>query len=227
LLHGDLREELIKSNVIGSDMSINQWMRALKSGSLRNKILFVPVRLRQDFGESGSTLFRLLSKYIRTDINSKNLNEIAAGKTIILVDDFIGGGTQFLKYADEVGLSELMKTSKIVYCPLIALEAGIALINKTLPQLVILPVETFEDSHDLFFSDLGDNKFRNDCDNSVDDVKKHLMSMQSRLASQSMPYWLGKDDACLPLVFEWGCPNQSFSILWMEHSPKNESWHQL
>lgn len=227
LLHGDLREYLVKNNIIDSKLSIRDWMSALKSGTLRNEIIFIPVRLKQDYGKSGSTLFRLLSKYVRTDITSEEISAIPFGKTIILIDDFIGGGTQFESYADEVGLRNVMLNSTVIYCPLIAIEMGMNRLKNIFPGLRILPVETIDISHSLFFTDNRNEKFRNDCDNSVEDIKSHYVAMKAYYAAKNMSFWLGKDEACLPLVFEWGCPNQTLSILWMDYSPKIENWRPL
>jgi hypothetical protein len=227
LLHTDLRVYLQKNNIINPGMSIKDWMTAIKSRSLGKQIIFHPVKLQNDRGESGSTLFRLLSRLLRTDLNSSNLSSVKPGQTVILIDDFIGGGTQFETFAEENNLSNLMQTSTVIYCPLIALEAGLNRLNGLFPMLTILPVEIIESSHDLFFSNSEMTKFRNDFDNTVEDIKLHFIKMQSKYASTNMPYWLGKDDVCLPLVFEWGCPNQTFSILWMEYSPRDDQWCQL
>src|SRR5690606_14287297 len=99
LLHGDLREYLLKKELIDSK-SISDWMTSLKSTDLKNKITFLPVRLERDYGESGSTLFRLLSRHLRTEALSSDIQK-RAGKVIILIDDFLGGGTQFEDFAAE------------------------------------------------------------------------------------------------------------------------------
>jgi hypothetical protein len=227
LLHTDLRVHLQKNTIIDSDMSIKDWMAAIKSRKLANIITFHPVKLKGDHGESGSTLFRLLSRLLRTDFESNNLSSVAPGQTIILIDDFIGGGTQFETFAEEINLPKLMQESTVIYCPLIAFQAGLDRLNGLFPALKVLPVETIDCLHELFFSNNETAKFKNDFDNTVEDIKAHFISMQRHYASSNMPFWMGKDDVCLPLVFEWGCPNQTFSVLWMEHSPKVEQWCQL
>ena len=225
LLHGDLREYLIKKELIDSK-SINEWMMSLKSTSLKNKITFLPVRLKRDYGESGSTLFRLLSRHLRTEALSSSIQNGSAN-VIILVDDFLGGGTQFEDFASEIDLPSLLSSSSVIYCPLIALNTGITYLDRLYPTLKVMPVEILTNECNFFYSgDIG-NKFRNDCDNTVDDVKNHYLDMKKRYAVDSMRFWLGKDDAGLTLAFEWGCPNQSLSILWMEYSAKVTDWRQL
>ena len=39
--------------------------------------------------------------------------------------------------------------------------------------------------------------------------------------------WLGYKDAALPLSFEWGCPNQTLSLLYLDHSKNITEWQKL
>jgi len=226
LLKSDLRQHLIKNNLIDKNLSISSWTNALKRGSLYTKLQFIPIKLSNDHGESGGTIYRLMSKLMNTDRMSGSINDDIFGKTIVLIDDFIGSGEQFEEYAREINLGTLLKRNHIIYSPLLAFDAGLERLSKSFPDLTLMPVETIDRSEGVFMPGQNKELFRNDTENSVDDMVLHYSEMHKKY-SPSMPFWRGKDDACLTLVFEWGCPNQTLSILWMEHTNKINNWQQL
>jgi hypothetical protein len=168
----------------------------------------------------------MLSKEI--DTNRYSLAKAKqAPDILILIDDFIGSGTQFDEYAEEIDLNERLKTTHIIYCPLIGFEVGIDLIKSKFPKLHILPAEYIFKSDSLFFK--GKNLyFKNDQENTIADIEDFLAGMKKKYAPK-MSNWLGFDQAGLPLplAFEWGCPNQAPALLYMMHSKNNHNWNQL
>lgn len=224
LIHGELRQHLIAEKKI-NPISIPVWKEKLKSGGFNSILRFSAVRTHLDEGESGSLIFRLLSDEI--DTNRYSLAKCTKNpKIIVLVDDFLGSGRQFIdEFSPSFQLKEKMNTSSIIYCPLIAFSKGIDALKKSLPGLTVIPSETLDES-DGIFSGGFDSKFRNDQVNTVGEVQDHFLSMKIKYGA-NMPYWLGHEDVNLPLAFEWGCPNQTPSILWMRHSKKRDDWTSL
>lgn len=223
LLSCEIRQFIANETEINPG-SINLWRKNLKQGSLNSNIRFAPVRLKKDQGESGSSIYRMLSDLISTELyalsNAKKTPEI-----IILVDDFLGSGDQFSDFATEFDLSKKLDSSIVVYTPLMALECGIETISLKYPKLKIIPAECLT-KPDLLFSDDDEEQFRNDPLNTVADVRGHLESMKIKYAPK-VSNWLGYKNHTAPVSFEWGCPNQAPSILYIEYSSEKDTWNRL
>lgn len=226
LLHSEIRQTLIEKKVINESIDIIKWRRMMRVGGLENIIKFSPIYTKEQAGESGNSIYRFISQELATGryLLKETRNK---PKVIVLVDDFIGSGEQFITdFSRNFELEERLKTQIIIYCPLIAYEVGIDKIKNKFPDIILLPVETINKESSIFGGN-EDDLFKNDTINTKQSVKNHLISMQHKYASPNMPSWLGYDDAALPLAFEWGCPNQTPSILWMHETPKVESWSKL
>lgn len=223
LLHGEIRQHLLDNTALNVG-SIQKWKSHLAKGTLCQKLRFSPVKLESDQGESGSVIYRMLSREIDTNKYSLAIAK-KAPDVLILIDDFIGSGTQFDEYAEEIGLIEKLKNTHIIYCPLIGFEVGINLIKSNYPDLHILPAEYIFKSDSLFFKGNG-IYFKNDQINTVADVENFLTTMKIKYAPK-MPNWFGFDEAGLALAFEWGCPNQTPALLYMMNSKNNSNWNQL
>jgi hypothetical protein len=223
LLHGEIRQHLLENTVLDVG-SIQKWKSHLTKGSLCHKLRFAPVKLDSDQGESGSVIYRMLSKEI--DTNRYSLAKAQqTPDVLILIDDFIGSGTQFNEYAEEIGLSDQLKNTHIIYCPLIGYEVGIDVIKSNYPELHIFPAEYIFKSDSLFFK--GNSLyFKNDQENTIADVEYFLTGMKKKYAPK-MSNWFGFAESGLPLAFEWGCPNQTPALLYMMNSKNNLNWNQL
>lgn len=223
LLCSAVRQHLLKHTTIEVG-TISEWKKKLKDGSLNNNLRFASVRLENDDGESGSVIYRMLSDIFDTNRYSYSRNRNNA-EVIILIDDFIGSGDQFSTFADQFSLNEKLESAHIIYCPLIAFEVGVSRIQAEFPKLHILPTEYILKSDSLFFGSES-QLFKSDPRNTISDVKAFLGGMHQKYAP-AMPSWYGRDDASLLLAFEWGCPNQVLSILYMDRSPTKGSWNKL
>ncbi|ALS97097.1 hypothetical protein [Lacimicrobium alkaliphilum] len=219
LFNSELLQYLISIDVFPQTISLSEWDELLKNPR-NSPIQFLPVRMEGDEGESGGAIFRQLSSLINTNRLSMRSKDT---KAVVLIDDLLGSGDQISDYLMANNLCSI--EPKIIYCPLIAMESGMVAISDKYSDLKILPVERVGRRHSLF--DLDKSKFRNDPINPVQNVLAHYRGMKARYASQNMPFWLGRDDSALPIAFEWGCPNQSPSIFWMQNSPIKPEWRQL
>lgn len=228
-LNLDLRSFLVDHQIINRSVSIKTWRSNLQKGSRKPKNLyFSGVKLKNDKGDSGEHIVRILSGNIvsqRLFVGRDELSGISThGSVIVLVDDFAGSGDQFISYANEINLSSLSDLHTIVYAPFMAIPAGVERIKKDLPKISIMPLETLGQECGFFYQE--GSHFKNDMNNSANDFKQHIISMKSRYAG-SLPDWLGRDNSSLCVAFEWGCPNQTFPILWMQYSPSHERWQPL
>ena len=223
LLCCELRQFIVENTEINTG-PIENWKRKLIRGSLNRDIRFAPVRLMNDQGESGGSIYRMLSSVLSTDRYAL-ANSREQPKVIILIDDFIGSGDQFTQFAKEVDLSQLLQSSKVIYTPMMAFTKGIDRIKADYPNLNVIPGEYIHESDGLFFGE--DTKhFKNDQKNTIADVKEYLENMKLKYAP-NITNWQGYDEAALPLSFEWGCPNQAPSMLYMEHSSEKNNWNRL
>ncbi|MCL1090061.1 hypothetical protein L2744_10725 [Shewanella profunda] len=223
LLHGPIRQYLDENTTINVE-SIPKWKERLRDGKYSKELRFCPVKLNSDQGESGSTIYRMLSTLFDTN-NYSLARATEPPKVIILIDDFIGSGKQFTDFATEFNLIEKLKTTQIIYCPLIGFEIGIKKITAIYPGLNIMPAEYILENDSLFFGD-DNSLFKNDQTNTILDVKNFLIKMNNKYAPK-IPNWFGFEQAGLPLAFEWGCPNQTLSLLYMMKSKYRKNWKQL
>ncbi|MBQ4812698.1 hypothetical protein J8M20_15165 [Pseudoalteromonas luteoviolacea] len=224
LLHSSLRQLLLEKGLI-TQVTLPQWKRKLESGDLKHQLRFASVRTARDDGESGSVIYRLLSSDV--DTNKYSLSRSSSlPPVIILIDDFVGSGKQFIDdFAPEFDLNKKLEQSTVIYCPLIAYEDGIENLKEKFPDLHLLPGEILKRNASIFYGD-ANKQFKNDQVNTVGDVKGHFEKMKLKFAPK-MEMWLGFESACLPLAFEWGCPNQTPSIFWMSYSSERDGWKKL
>jgi hypothetical protein len=222
LLTTDLLEYLIERNVVSPKMDIRAWRKQLKDGRCTN-IQFLPIRLDGDEGESGGAIFRQLSTLINTNKLSRDRGNIEA---VILIDDFLGSGSQLNEFISSAK-PQIINCNNVVYCPLMATSYGLSNTSKDQPGIKVIPAEIISEDQSLFPPNCDDDYFKNDRENKVITVRKHYDNMKEKYASRGMMYWDGRDEKYLPIAFEWGCPNQTPAIFWMEHTPKSSSWQQL
>jgi len=225
LLHGQIRQLLIDQEVINKKTNIEKWKFQLRNGGLQETIRFSPVHKKNDFGDSGSSIYRMLSSEINTNYYALS-DSCKNTKVIILIDDLVGSGKQFIdSFSQEFGLDKKLENKIIIYCPIIGFETGLEKIKQQFPKLILLPVETIT-KEASFFSENKLDFFKNDQINTVQDVENYFAQMHEKYAPK-MSNWFGFESAALPLAFEWGCPNQSPSILWMDRSSYKDDWHSL
>ncbi|EGY53247.1 hypothetical protein HMPREF9371_0545 [Neisseria shayeganii 871] len=210
--------------IFQKNSSLSEWKYQLKNGGFNSILRFSPITTNNSQGESGSTVYRSLSPIIATNEYSLKNEDV---EIIILIDDILGSGKQFLnEFAPNFFLKEKLNDKLVIYSPIVAYSKGIEAVNKQYPNLHILPIEIVSEKSNLFFGD-PQAKFRNDQINTLQVAKNFFQSMQQNYGSEKSDYWFGYENACLPIVFEWGCPNQAPHILWMKNSPSHSNWKQL
>ncbi len=209
--------------------SIEEWFEILRSHPKGNHtdINLCSVSKPGDNGDSGSHMVRILTGELfnQNRIISPEISPLDTlqNKVILLVDDFVGSGTQFKTFADEVALREAAKKNYIVYAPALAYYKGLTSIRQENYGIEIMPLEIINKNEQFFLHEDG-CMFCGDDLNTEADVLQTYREMRNLDSSFGKSCWLGRDAASLSVVFQWGCPNQSLGIMWYEGS---NQWSRL
>ena len=209
--------------------SIEEWFEILRShpkGSHAN-IHLCSVSKIGDNGDSGSHMVRILTGELfnqnRTISPDRTPLYTLKNRFILIVDDFVGSGAQFKDFAEETGLREAAKNNYIVYAPALAYYRGLESIHQEDYGLHIMPLETLN-KHEQFFQHDKGCMFCGDDLNVEPDVLETYKEMRLLDSNFGKGSWLGRDNASLSVVFQWGCPNQSLGIMWYEGGSE---WNRL
>ncbi|MGU1097811.1 phosphoribosyltransferase-like protein [Pseudomonas aeruginosa] len=177
-----------------------------------------------DTGKSGAVIIR---QYKRRASISKLLtcrpDKLSAlpghVSCLVFVDDILGTGTQFSKFAREHSLGA-KKGLHIVYCPLVAHDEGLKKLRDECAWLTVLPVETFGHRHSFFCeAENHPGIWSVDGVNSVKDVKEFYDQLS---AEKGIPK-IGQFDLGLVLGFEHSTPNNTLAMLWAS----SNDWKEL
>ncbi|WP_434137038.1 hypothetical protein JQR88_25715 (plasmid) [Pseudomonas luteola] len=216
LLHCLLPTYLRKINLF-SHPHIEDFLEALQCNNPNYPIRLVGVEGSRaiDTGKSGAVIIRYYKR--RAGISQHltcrpdKLRELSPKvRCLVFVDDMLGTGTQFKKFAQEHALHE-KNDIQIVYCPLIAHAEGLKKLQGECPWLTVLPVEVLDHQHD-FFCELKNRPgvWAVDSANSVVEVKEFYEQLSTKYGIPKISeFGLG-----LVLGFEHSTPNNTLSMLW-------------
>jgi len=219
------------SNPIGSN--VEEWLAGLRNPSCpwTANIKLCSVSKAGEHGESGSHMIRILTGSVFSErhvfpIDTQRLDTVK-GQIILIVDDFMGSGDQFMKFAKHHKLEIAAKQNHIIYAPSVAYYKGLENLASSSYKIKITPLEVVP-KKEQFFSHEPDAKFFGDDVNTEADVLKVYREMQ-KLCSEfgkkgCDSVWLGWDNASLCVGFQWGCPNQSLGLMWLDG---NSDWQRL
>jgi len=218
-------------NPIGSN--VEDWLSGLRTPRCpwTEKIKLCSVSKAGEHGESGSHMIRILTGSVFSEdhvfsVDTEKLCNIK-GYIILIVDDFMGSGDQFIKFAEHHKLDVAAKHNHIVYAPSVAYYKGLENLATSKYKVKITPLEVVS-KNERFFSHEPNARFVGDDVNSEADVLKVYNDMRNLCTefrtSGSKRYWLGRDTASLCVGFQWGCPNQSLGLMWLDG---NTDWQRL
>ncbi len=133
--------------------------------------------------------------------NLKSSTEIK-DKTLVLIDDFIGSGSTYIRWYKEY-INQLANFSKVIYVSATGLQKGITNIESETKTEVICASIFDEDEQviDGTLFDLEDKQM----------IKELIDKYSSRIGSEHM---YGRNNCQLLLAFEYNIPNSSIGILW-------------
>lgn len=220
--------DILSSNSDFEIASLKLWRKELMDG--RNpignlRLHFVGATGSSDVGNGSSD--GVITRLLTTEIIHQRFVKIPSkisednSDVIVFIDDFIGSGSQFINFAKEVELEKILQEKLVIYAPLMAYQDGIKQIQDKFPKLILSPLELVNSSHS-FFSE-SNVIIKGDHTNSLEDYIDHYADMKKRYCP-NMPGWSGRNGEGLPIVFEWGCPNQTLALLWANTSPKVNDW---
>ncbi len=151
-------------------------------------IRFMPVdgqQLDARPGNSGDSVLRKFGINARIEdryfVRADNQNIWKAPPPLlVLLDDLLGTGSQFNKFARAYKLANLPDTTQCVYVPLMAAVQGIEKIRQDHPRIQVKPVETLHDSS-AFFSELVSKSgiWARDGHNTVAETRQFYQSLMS------------------------------------------------
>ncbi len=147
---------------------------------------------------------------------------VARGTNVFLfVNDFLGTGTQFLRFAKRNAVADTLAGSTAIYAPLTAHEDGLGALEREAEWLHVCCVERLTSRYGLFTET---SPSFNDGINSAaaarvfyaDFLDRRKLSIEDR-------YTHGFGDLALTYVFEHATPNNNIPLLWHE----DEAWKPL
>ncbi|WOD29235.1 hypothetical protein RYH70_04045 [Alloalcanivorax xenomutans] len=219
----------VKKNLSGSVGSLDVWLRQLRERTdyFTKEIVICSVTKAGEHGESGSHMLRILSGGILNEryifpVDTKPLSDLK-GKIILIVDDFVGSGSQFFSFAEACGLREAAEKNKIIYAPSMAYCEGVVSINEKKYGIDLYPLEVVSQK-DRFFSHKAKANFRGDDINTEKEVIECYAEMRHLNRNFGRGAWFGRDKTSLCVGFQWGCPNQSLGVMWYDGG---DDWHKL
>ncbi|PCJ43364.1 MAG: hypothetical protein COA71_00380 [SAR86 cluster bacterium] len=209
--------------------SVEEWLEGLadKNCDWTKDIKLCSVTKSGENGESGSHIIRLLTGglFSESHIYSLDVNKLTdlEDKVIIIVDDFVGSGAQFSKFAKEVELEKAAENNHIIYVPSLAFYKGVEYIDKKNYGIKVYPLETVTKKEQFFLHEDG-AMFCGDDVNSEKDIIDCYKEMRGLSGKFKEFNWLGFDQASLCVGFQWGCPNQSLGAMWFDGGT---DWNKL
>lgn len=205
-------------------VSLDDFLQKIRRGDEGLRLRFVPVdgtyrnrggSLFTPVGKSGPTLMRLFGHQVRVHDHLLTRPEDIASldkdvEVLVFVDDCLGTGGQFVKFARAYDLTKQPKDRALIYIPFIAHARGIRHIG-SLKRFSVHPVETLGREADFFAGHKDDTTlWHRDKTNTVADVKAFYADlMKARRVSPEGPYSLS-----LSLVFHSKPPNNSLKAFW-------------
>jgi len=208
----------IYENINNCSYDVFEWLQLLKSTKSNLKIKFVGVD-KGEISQSSAVITRKLSPFIDRKYIPQNPDAINKAfqnnDLIVFVDDFLGSGKQFTDFITEkiITLENYSSSnSRMLYIPLIAMNKGMAKVNQDYSNIEIHPSEIIKIDNKLFNED--------DIQSFYKDFKRtpqQLISLFNQIGkhfSVNPQSWNGRNDAMQTVIFEWGCPNQTISMLY-------------
>jgi hypothetical protein len=208
--------------------SIEEFLASLKTGDPSHPVRFVAIDrsfANEEPGKSGDIVIRHLRQHGKVSRKlTCSADSIAAlpesVKVLVFIDDIVGSGKQFNKFAKFHCLDEHAARFRSLYCPMMAYDDGVATIKRTYPWITVSPIELLSERHRFFYADPQKaNTWAVDKANVLTDVREHVSSMA---AAADIPP-ATKYSLELLVAFDHSTPNNTLPLLWA-HSDK---WHPL
>lgn len=207
---------------------LEDFLASLHAGNADHSVRFVAVdhtSQNEEPGKSGVHLIRQLRQHVRISktllCRPENVATLPQTvKVLVFIDDIVGTGKQFEKFAKFHKLKDQVPKRKLFFSPLIAYQDGIDKLANAHPWLTISPIEVFNSEH-CFCCPCIDNQelWALDEENRIDDVQEHV----KRLAQKNGIPTSTRYSLDLLIGFEHATPNNTIPLLWAS----SEKWRPL
>ncbi len=196
-----------------------------------HKVRLVPVICDDDPPtKSGPLVMRRLQRILRCRPNSmvwpwRAVELIDEGKvdTVVFVDDFLGGGTQFEKFFKRWDFGARLSSTRMVYAPVTAHQHGLDHLVSLWPQLSVVCGERLGHDHG-FFSEAVWARVGHGTVSAADaDAWYRAFATQRGIVPAGSVGYLGVGSLALTYGFEHSTPNNSLPALWY----KSNDWQPL
>ena len=147
---------------------------------------------------------------------------IFEGRIVVLIDDFLGTGGQFVQFVSEANLRDLFDSGNCIFAPLVAHTCGLQNLKRHYPTLHLATVETLDDSHALFHESSGSFPDGINSAESARNFYYNLMKHRQIPVNEYNRRGFGYFE--LLYAFEDAVPDNSLPILWW---PESTHWHPL
>lgn len=130
---------------------------------------------------------------------------------LILIDDLLGTGRQFSRFAEKYDLKSLPPETRCVYIPLLATAKGLAAVREAYPTVELRPVETLHENAG-FFTGMADGSgiWVRDQVNTVADMRALYQNiMRAKQVPRESAYSLD-----LTVLLPGRTPNNSLRAYW-------------
>lgn len=196
--------------------------RTRRNGSADLRI--VPIVTPAELTKSGYHVARLLEKRLRVPsdyiVGADSLRSHAP-RVVVFVDDFLGSGMQFHRFARRFHLRELTQRVACLYAPLAAHISGIRTLKKAYPHLHVIPGELLTEKHSLFSSQ---SRAFNDDINTAVYARSYYRQLRQRHRIPRGFVQGASGHLATAYVFHHAVPNNNLEILW---TPQAKSWTPL
>lgn len=222
LFRGSVSRELFPND---HDLYLSDLLQ--RNGS---RVRLVPVICDDDPPtKSGPLVMRRLQRLLRCHASTmvwpwRAVELMDEGKvdTIVFVDDFLGGGTQFEKFFKRWKFDVKLSAAAMVYAPVTAHQRGLDHLAGLWPQLHVVCGERLDTSHGFFSDDVW-ARVGHDTVSAPDAATWYEGFANSRGIVPSSTGHLGVGSLALTYGFEHSTPNNSLPALWY----KSNSWQPL
>ncbi|MBC3862426.1 hypothetical protein H8K32_09980 [Undibacterium jejuense] len=201
--------------------SMRNFLDSLSSASDNGSIKFVALDGEFDRvpGKSGAAIIRdlrdsgLVNK-IKT-VRPENVVTLPDKiKYLVMIDDFVGTGSQFEKFANHYDIESWAKKFKLIYLSYMAYEDGLKSIKDKFPYITLRCGELLSTANNFFAaSKIDSNLWGRDSYNSVDDVKKFYDGV---LKKKGISDTVKLFDLGLTVVTSMSVPNNTLKAYWSD-----------
>jgi len=138
----------------------------------------------------------------------------SAPEAIILIDDFVGTGDQFIEFYNKyiLSLESKFPDSHIIYAPLGACEVGIKNINDHSDRILLCNSELIQ-SQNKFFTGMA-LRYDGVSDEFICAMKDTYKKFMMRIGHEKLRNLFGYGDLELTFSYAHGTPNATLPIFW-------------